>query len=165
MTPVAIDLAVEDEAWSAVPDLDGVTRRAVAAAASVAAVPEGAELSVLFCGDAAIRVLNRDWRGFDEPTNVLSFPAGTAPAPGPVPLGDIAVAYGTVRREAGDEGKTVEAHLTHLLVHGFLHLLHHDHDTDAAAAAMEALETRVLASLGLPDPYAGSDPAPRGGRS
>ena len=95
----------------------------------------------------------------DEPTNVLSFPAGASGAPGPVLLGDVAVAYGTVRREAGDEGKTVEAHLTHLLVHGVLHLLHHDHDTEAAAAAMAALETRVLARLGLPDPYAGSEPA------
>ncbi len=163
MRGLAIDVAVEAAAWpEAVPDLDALVRRAIEAAgegAGYRAAP-GAEVSVLFCDDGAIRALNRDWRGVDKPTNVLSFPAGGPAAPGgPAPLGDIAVAFETVRREAGAEGKTVSAHLTHLLVHGFLHLLNHDHDTDHAAAAMEALEARVLARLGLPDPYAGSEPA------
>ncbi len=157
---LSIDIAVEEEAWSeAVADLDGLVHRTLdAAAAGAADGCADAEVSVLFCGDAAIRTLNRDWRGVDKPTNVLSFPAGAAAGPGPALLGDIAIAYETVRREADDEGKTLDAHLAHLLVHGFLHLLHHDHDTDETAGAMEALEVRVLESLGLPDPYSGSEP-------
>ena len=156
-----IDIAVEAESWSAVPGLSALVRRAIEAAAETAAagLPEGAELSVLFCDDAAIRVLNRDWRGMDKATNVLSFPAGGEPGPGgPRLLGDIAIAFETSRREADQEGKTLEAHLSHLLVHGFLHLLDHDHEDEAEADAMEALETRILERIGIADPYAQSEP-------
>ena len=158
---LAVDIAVEAEGWGALPDLEPLVRRAVAAAL-VEAGPdlEGErELSVLLCEDAAIRRLNAQWRGQDKPTNVLSFPAAGSSLPGaPLLLGDIAVAWETTRREADQEGKTLEAHLAHLLVHGVLHLLGHDHATDPQAEAMEGLERRILERLGIADPYAGSDP-------
>jgi probable rRNA maturation factor len=117
-------------------------------------------VSVLLADDAAVRDLNRAWRGRDKPTNVLSFPAfepGTpVPADGPpVPLGDIAVALETVLREAEAEGKTPADHLAHLVVHGTLHLMGRDHEAgEAEAAAMEALEVAALATMGVADPYA-----------
>ncbi len=158
---VAIDLAVEADGWEAIPGLDGLIRRAVDAAEAGSGTPvaKEAELSILLCDDATIRPLNRDWRGFDKATNVLSFPAFS-----PLPLaekpllGDLAVALETVQREAAQEGKTVSDHLTHLIVHGFLHLLGHDHETTAEAEAMEALETHILAGLGIADPYAETEP-------
>ena len=157
---VAVDLAVEAEDWRSLGELDALVERAVEAARAGGGVPllDGAELSVLLCDDAAIRVLNRDWRGFDKPTNVLSFPAATPLPLGETPLlGDIAVAFETVAREAAQDRKTVPDHLTHLIVHGFLHLVGYDHETDRDAEAMEALETRVLAGLGIADPYAGPE--------
>jgi probable rRNA maturation factor len=118
-----------------------------------------AEVSVLFADDAFVRDLNARWRGQDKPTNVLSFPAAApampvSPIPGPRPLGDIVLAYETVAREAREAGKTFEHHAAHLLVHGFLHLLGYDHETDADATVMEAREVRILESLDIPDPYA-----------
>lgn len=109
--------------------------------------------------DSGIQSLNRTWRGIDKPTNVLSFPTAAPPGPpGAVrPLGDIAIAFETLRREAGEANKPFAHHLAHLAIHGILHLLGHDHEDDAEAEAMEALETHVLATLGIPDPYAGSD--------
>jgi probable rRNA maturation factor len=118
------------------------------------------ELSILFTDDAAIRELNREWRGKDRATNVLSFPAGPlAPgaAPGPL-LGDLALSAETIAAEARAMGIEFEAHLAHLLVHGFLHLLGYDHLEEAEAEEMEGLETRILATLGLSDPYRDSDP-------
>jgi probable rRNA maturation factor len=120
-------------------------------------------ISLLFTSDAEVHTLNRDWRERDKPTNVLSFPmlereelASLAVDGPPVMLGDIALAYATCQREAADKGITLEAHATHLIVHGLLHLAGHDHvDSDAQAEAMEALETRILAKLGLADPYGG----------
>ncbi len=158
---LSIDIAIEAEDWSRVADLEGLTRRCVEAAAAAAELDTSGEieLSVLLCDDATIRTLNRDWRGFDKPTNVLSFPAASGEAPaGPRLLGDIAVAVETMAREAAHEGKPLEAHFAHLIVHGFLHLLDHDHEDDGEAEAMEALETTILSRLGLPDPYAGSEP-------
>ncbi|HEX8374556.1 MAG TPA: rRNA maturation RNase YbeY, partial [Geminicoccaceae bacterium] len=115
------------------------------------------EVSVLLADDAHVRELNRVWRGVDKPTNVPSFPAREPgepwPAEGPAHLGDVAVALETVLREAAAEGKAPGDHLAHLVVHGTLHLLGHDHDADAEADAMEALEVRVLAGLGVADPY------------
>ncbi|MDX7950687.1 rRNA maturation RNase YbeY [Lichenihabitans sp. Uapishka_5] len=157
---IAIDLAVEQDAWDAVPDLDGLIRRAVDAAAAgcgITLAPE-AEVSILLCDDAAIQPLNRDWRGFDKPTNVLSFPAFSPLGLDRKPLlGDLAVALETVRREADQDNKTVPDHLSHLIVHGFLHLVGYDHEAEAEAEAMEALETRILAGLGIADPYAETD--------
>lgn len=111
--------------------------------------------------DVGVRGLNRDWRGQDKPTNVLSFPAPDA-ASGRHEirlLGDIVMAEETLLAEAVASGIPPLHHFQHLLVHGLLHLLGHDHEDDAEATIMEALETRILASLGIPDPYAGTEPA------
>ncbi|HTH99198.1 MAG TPA: rRNA maturation RNase YbeY, partial [Stellaceae bacterium] len=124
-------------------------------------VAEGA-LSVLLTGDSEQQVLNRDWRGQDKSTNVLSFPAGDVvagetPAPEfegvPLNLGDIAMAWQTIEREAQEQEKSFADHVRHLAVHGLLHLLGYDHETDDQAEVMEGLEIRILAALGLPDPY------------
>ncbi len=127
--------------------------------ARVAPGDADAEVGVLFADDAFVRGLNARWRGQDKPTNVLSFPAATASAPGsalpgPRSLGDIVLAYETVAREAGEAGKPFDHHAAHLLVHGFLHLLGYDHETDAEATVMEACEVRILETLDIPDPYA-----------
>jgi probable rRNA maturation factor len=113
------------------------------------------EISLVFTGDDDIRTVNEAWRGQDKPTNVLSFPAFPllpGGQPGPM-LGDIVLAEETLRREALDLGIPFDDHLTHLLVHGFLHLFGYDHMTEEEAAVMEGLETRILAELGLADPY------------
>jgi len=109
--------------------------------------------------DTGIRTLNSNWRGIDKPTNVLSFPAlqprGERQVDDAPPiLGDIAIAYETTRREADEEQKPFDHHLSHLAVHGFLHLIGHDHEKDQEAEAMEALEREILSQLGIPDPYA-----------
>jgi probable rRNA maturation factor len=170
-----IDVVIESALWDGEPAAESVVRRAIVAAAGAARPGRGGEVSVVLTDDAAIRALNRTWRKIDKPTNVLSFPAEPAAGPGqPVSpqgggessrqratmgaplLGDIVIAYETVAREASEEGKRFSDHLAHLSVHGFLHLLGYDHDSDAAADAMEQLEVRVLAHLGVPDPYATS---------
>ena len=157
---LAIDIAVKCDAWNAVADVAALVRRSIDAAVTVTGAADAeAELSVLLCDDATIAILNRDWRGQDHATNVLSFPGAPSGPPGrPRLLGDIAVAFETTRREALDEGKSLEAHLAHLLVHGFLHLHDHDHADEAQATAMEGLERRIMAQLGFADPYAGSEP-------
>lgn len=158
---IEVDVLVEADAWSALPDATDRVEAAVraACAADGCDLPEGAGIAVMLADDAAVRALNRDWRGKDKATNVLSFPAppvepGLAPGDGEVHLGDIAIAYETLAREAADEGKPVADHLTHLAVHGTLHLLGHDHETPEEAERMEALERAILATLGVPDPYA-----------
>jgi probable rRNA maturation factor len=135
-------------------------RRAVATVlAREAAATVGAEVSILLADDRRIRELNRTYRGKDSATNVLSFPSGDGaapPAPGParpVLLGDIAVALETTAREAAAAGKPVADHLAHLLVHGALHLLGHDHEEAEEALRMEAREVELLAGLGVADPY------------
>jgi probable rRNA maturation factor len=118
------------------------------------------ELAISLLDDAEQRQLNRDWRGVDAPTNVLAFPAwepGAEIPPGaPLLLGDVVLAFETVAREADEQGKPLSDHLSHLIVHGVLHLLGYDHATEAEAVAMESLETSILASLGVPDPYRGT---------
>ncbi len=101
------------------------------------------------------RRLNRQWRGKDKPTNVLSFPAGEPLAPGDeaVSLGDIVICAPVIRREAGEQGKTLRAHWAHMVVHGVLHLLGYDHESERDAVIMEALERELLADRGFPDPY------------
>jgi probable rRNA maturation factor len=115
------------------------------------------ELSVILTGDAEQRRLNRCWRGIDRSTNVLAFPAWEPGAPGPPDaptlLGDIVLAFETVMREADERRLTPADHLAHLVVHGVLHIFGYDHRTDVEAAAMEAEETVILASLGVADPY------------
>ncbi|HET6519995.1 MAG TPA: rRNA maturation RNase YbeY [Geminicoccaceae bacterium] len=168
--PSPVSVLIDSPAWlQAVPDAEDLCRRAVAAALRLAApAPARAEVGLLLADDAAVRELNRRYRGVDRPTNVLSFPTGATTAAAhpaaaargdePVPLGDVALALETVAREAAESGIGVADHLAHLVVHGTLHLLGHDHGGDAEAAAMEALETEVLATLGVADPYAEEDP-------
>jgi probable rRNA maturation factor len=154
------EVLVVAECWQTEPDAEAVIQRAVAAAAELAEADVGeAELAVMLTDDAGIRTLNGNWRGIDKPTNVLSFPAlppTGAGRPGDAPrmLGDIAIAYETTRKEADDEQKPFDHHLSHLAIHGFLHLIGYDHENDDDAEAMEALEAEILAQLGIPDPYA-----------
>ncbi|WLT08760.1 rRNA maturation RNase YbeY [Bartonella apihabitans] len=113
------------------------------------------ELSLVFTNDADIREINAKWRHIDKPTNVLSFPA-FALQPGQEPgevLGDIVIARETVEREAAEEDKSFDDHLSHLVVHGLLHLMGYDHQNDDEAEQMETLERKILASLGISDPY------------
>jgi probable rRNA maturation factor len=159
----AIDVLVEAPVWQNLPDAENIIRRAIAVAASEEATndhPNG-EISVLLCDDATIADLNSRWRGEERPTNVLSFPAPAAfsggEAHGLAPLGDIAIAYETVAREAERDGKPVADHLAHLAVHGFLHLLGYDHHREAEAERMERLERDILARIGISDPYASRD--------
>lgn len=158
---MTLDVALEVEAdgWRTLPGLDELVTRTLnrACACSGATIADHAEVSVLLCDDAHIRQLNKDWRGKDKATNVLSFPTPGALARRPL-LGDIAIAWETTAREAADEGKGAADHLTHLLVHGFLHLLGFDHESEADADAMEAREIFILKGLGISDPYHGSEP-------
>jgi probable rRNA maturation factor len=163
VVPITEVLVVAD-CWQAEADAETVIQRAVALAAEIAGADVGeAELAVMLTDDAGIRTLNLNWRGIDKPTNVLSFPAlpptgAVGPDDAPRMLGDIAIAYETTRKEADDEQKPFDHHLSHLAVHGFLHLIGYDHEKDADAEAMEGLETEILAELGIPDPYADRDP-------
>jgi probable rRNA maturation factor len=152
---IEVGAVVSDERWRALGDVEELARRAVEAAIGVAGDLPAAdvEVSLAFVDDAAVQDLNRDWRGQDKPTNVLSFPAPDPQAPGPRLLGDVALAYDTVAREAADEAKPLADHAVHLIVHGTLHLLGYDHESDGEAAAMEALEVEALARLGIADPY------------
>jgi probable rRNA maturation factor len=148
---------VEGGAWPPLPTLRRLARAAFDAAVSGAHVSlaPGAEVSLVFSDDARVHALNARYRGKDSSTNVLSFPAPAAVKGrlGPM-LGDIVLAAETVAREAAKQGLTLEAHLTHLLVHGFLHLAGYDHQGDREATVMEGLETAILGRLGIADPYA-----------
>lgn len=155
------EVLVTAECWQAEPEAEAVIHRAIEAAAEIADADTGdAELAVMLTDDRGIRTLNGNWRGIDKPTNVLSFPAlqpvGDVSDDMPRMLGDIAIAYETTRREADEEDKPFDHHLSHLAVHGFLHLVGYDHEKDDDAEAMEALEREILARLGIPDPYAGN---------
>lgn len=159
MAPEAeIDVRVDDAAWTAaLPDCEALCSRAVAGALAGAAAgddAEGGEIAVLFADDATVRELNRSYRHRDKPTNVLSFPADHDPQPGQARLlGDIVLAFGTVAAEAEEQGKSLSDHMTHLVVHGVLHLLGFDHENDDDAEEMEGLETEILRRLGIADPY------------
>ena len=150
------EVRIESRRWAAWPDAEATVRTAVQAAARATSTLRS-EVAILLTHDSAIRKLNRQWRGFDKPTNVLSFPAGAQPGSTPRGalrfVGDIVIACETTAREARAEGKPMHHHLTHLAVHGYLHLLGYDHETDEEATTMERLETRILARLRVPDPY------------
>ena len=156
--PLDLAISVEAGAWPGEAALERLMKVALSAAmAELAVAPAaGCELGIVFSDDPGIRRLNAEWRGRDKPTNVLSFPAFPVRRGGPLPpmLGDIVLAFETVEREARDEGKPFEAHLSHLVVHGFLHLLGYDHEGDDEAEEMEGAERRILARLAIPDPYA-----------
>lgn len=164
--PPLVDMNVEDPRWDAL-DLEGLAERAArAAVASQGLDPAACEISLLAAGDARIAELNAAYRARTGPTNVLSWPAAEVPlAPGePRFLGDLALAWETCAAEAAAAGVAPADHVTHLVVHGVLHLLGHDHEDDAEAEAMEATETKVLASLGVADPYSRQE-APLGRRN
>ena len=151
---IAIDLSVEAGAWPPMPELAVIARRAVDGVIGETGV-SGSELSVVFSDDAHVRTLNAGWRGKDKPTNVLSFPAFPHSRRGEVPpvLGDVVLAAETVAAEASAEGKRLADRVTHLIVHGILHLIGYDHETDAEAEEMEEMERRILAGLDISDPY------------
>jgi probable rRNA maturation factor len=151
----AIDVVIASARWQRAPRAAAIVRRAIGAAAP--AGTRGAELSVILTSDRAIRTLNRRWRGRDTPTNVLSFPAPPAARGAPRHLGDIVIAFETVAREARAANKPLDHHVAHLALHGFLHLLGYDHESHRQAEAMERRERRILARLGVPDPYAARD--------
>jgi probable rRNA maturation factor len=146
-----IDIQVASKLWQAKPAAEKIVRAAIAAAAKFAK-GEG-EVIIVLTDDAAIRTLNRDWRKIDKPTNVLSFPAPK----GAAMLGDIVIAYETLKRECAEEDRIFLDHLAHLTVHGFLHLIGYDHQNDAQADEMEALESKIMTLMKLPDPYLGRD--------
>jgi probable rRNA maturation factor len=173
---VSLEISVSSPLWRGLRRARAIARGTIAATAAESGGPsEGGDVSLCLANDAALRALNLRWRGIDKPTNVLSFPSAVhavADRVGHAPegvrkdaslttgyrtrlhLGDIALAYETLAREADDLGLPLADHYRHLLAHGFLHLIGYDHQTDAQAARMEALETRILARLGAGDPYA-----------
>jgi probable rRNA maturation factor len=152
---IALDIMIEGGDWARLDDAEALAQKAAEAAVAVAdEADEDFEVSVMLTDDAQIRELNRTWRGKDKPTNVLSFPAPEPPgATGPRHLGDIALAYETLVRESEEESKELAHHFAHLIVHGVLHLLGYDHEVEAEADIMEALEVKALATLGIADPY------------
>ncbi len=155
-----ISVDIVDERWqeAAPGGVEPLVLDAVHAVLAMHGTAAPVEMGLRLTDDEEIHALNRDWRGMDKPTNVLSFALDEdAVVPGaPVPLGDVVVAFDTCAREAADEGKTLADHLRHLVVHGTLHLLGFDHEDDAEADIMEDAERRILAGLGVSDPYAGS---------
>jgi probable rRNA maturation factor len=151
-----IDFVVDSDLWKKHPDAQDTIRRAIAEAARAGAGLRG-DLAVVLTDDAAMAALNKRWRGHDKATNVLSFPAQPGSgAEAPAHLGDIVIAFETTAAEAERDVKPFAHHLAHLAVHGTLHLLGHDHESDREADAMERLETEILARIGVPDPYAGA---------
>jgi probable rRNA maturation factor len=160
---LAVEVIRVCELWdrSAVID-DALIRAALAAYEAAASLGAGGcQVTLVLADDAELKRLNREWRGIDAPTNVLSFPAGIDPAEPsseetgePSPLGDVVLAFETAAKEAAEAGITLSDHAIHLVVHGALHLLGFDHEDEDEAEEMEALERKILASLGIADPYA-----------
>ncbi len=153
-----IDIAIEAGHWPDEARLSSMMARAIAASRGAAALewPEDAELSLLFTGNEEMAEINKHWRKKDKATNVLSFPGDDVSIgePAGIMIGDLVFAHETVMHEALEQKKPFENHLTHLMVHGFLHLFGYDHMSDEEASRMEALEIEILQKLGIPDPYA-----------
>src|ERR1700690_1836632 len=153
----SIDIQIQSPLWDAQPLAAQTVRDAIAAAAATLSTADN-EVSILLTDDKAIRLLNREWRGIDKPTNVLSFPAATTKASIRMPLfGDIVMAYETLKRECDDEDRIFLHHLAHLTVHGFLHLIGYDHQVEAQAEEMEGIESKIMTRLQMPDPYLARD--------
>ncbi len=163
MTGNSIDLqiTIDSDGWPQEVRLRDIVSRAVRAVfeKTGARSSSATELSLLFTDDEAIRSINQQWRGIDKPTNVLSFPAEVSVNPVALPtvLGDIVFGQQTVCREAEVENKLFEHHLSHLVVHGLLHIFGYDHEQEADAEAMETLERQILEALAVPDPYSAMD--------
>jgi probable rRNA maturation factor len=155
---VKIGVLVEGAPWTrAVPGAARLARRAARAAAAAARGQARGEIAVVLADDATLKRLNRDFRGKDKPTNVLSFPLGA----GGALLGDVVLARETLLAEAARQGKRPDEHLAHLVVHGVLHLFGYDHRRPAEARRMEALEIKVLRALNVANPYRARPAAPR----
>jgi probable rRNA maturation factor len=165
--PVELQIAIEEGNWAYEEPLTALCRKVIGAASRYLVSEEGQpmppdqpELSLLFTDDASMREINGEWRDQDKPTNVLSFP-GSDIEPGDMPgpmLGDIVFAEETIGREAEYLGIAFDDHLAHLIVHGYLHLFGYDHVEPGEAGEMETLETRILATLGISDPYGHTEP-------
>lgn len=155
-----IDIAFNSKNWPDKKHLETLARQAISAIGEQGLLewPDGAELSLVLTNDAEIQKINAEWRKINKPTNVLSFPGNDIAAgePSGLIIGDIILAYETLITEANERGIHFDDHFTHLLVHGFLHLFGYDHETLMDAEAMEKLEAKILASLGICDPYAES---------
>jgi len=149
---LVFEIAVCGAAIGLESDMHGILARALIAANDIAGPVRG-EIAVLVDGDNHLRQLNRQWRNIDKPTNVLSFPAAAASSEAPRHLGDIAISYETAAREAREQHKPIADHITHLAVHGFLHLLGYDHVSEPEAEKMESVERTILSRLNVPDPY------------
>ena len=147
---VQVDLRIEDEQWGEMNALEALSTHVIEAGAATVGFMDPAKLDVLLTDDTALAALNAQWRSKDGPTDVLSFPAEANPENF---LGDIAIAYGVSARDATLSGISMEAHLSHLLIHGYLHLLGYDHLANDDAERMEAIECDALASLGITNPY------------
>jgi probable rRNA maturation factor len=148
-----IELILEDERWQTM-GLEALCGPAEREALAVTGrMPEGFEIAVMGCDDSRIATLNANFRNKPSATNVLSWPASNTPPMEGGALGDIAIAYETCLREAAEKGISVHHHVTHLLIHGILHLLGYDHISEAEADEMEALEIKALAKLGISNPY------------
>jgi probable rRNA maturation factor len=153
--PSAIEARVSDRRWTEALKKKPATLAAKAVAAAMKTVRKPGAVEILFTDDAEMRRLNRQWRKLDQPTDVLSFPSSGPKVPGqPRRLGDIALGFETALRDAKAMNRAFEAHVSHLVIHGFLHLVGYDHIKREDAAVMEPLETKILAGLGWPDPYA-----------
>lgn len=150
MSAVTVDVRIADAAWETTEDLPGLAQRAVAIAAGFLDIPIDGEVAILLTDDGEMQRLNRDWRGKDKPTDVLSFPAD---GHDPRTLGDLALGHGVCARDAAALAIAFESHVSHLIIHGFFHLFGHDHEEDEDARIMESLEVAALARLGLHDPY------------
>ena len=154
---LSLEIRAPSARWRGLPRVRALARETIAACAVECGLDAGGdiEVSLRLTDDTELRMLNARWRGVDKPTNVLSFPAAEwGEASQSRMLGDIALAYETLAREAEDSGSSLANHYRHLLTHGFLHLIGYDHETDEDAERMEALERRILARFGLADPYA-----------
>jgi probable rRNA maturation factor len=146
---VKIDILIRSDHWQDTRAANAIVRRAVMRAATTLSTSP-TELAVVLTDNSTIRALNRDWRGIDTATNVLSFPTKNS---GGQHLGDIVLAYETIAREARRERKPFAHHLAHLAVHGFLHLVGYDHQDEREALVMEDTERAILGQLAIPDPY------------
>lgn len=144
-----VDILSQDDRW---PDVRSLIEQSITAALTIGCFYKSTEISIALSNDALIKDLNKEYRGKDKPTNVLSFPQDDD-----FSLGDIVLALETIQREAQDQDKRFEDHLSHLVVHGTLHLLGHDHEDDDEAEEMESLEVKALSDIGIENPYVDSD--------
>ena len=156
-TRLLVDISMPDPRWADIDDVTAAAERAVRATTSQGGLETAeAEISLVLADDGLVQRLNRDFRGKDRPTNVLSFAlteGDPAPSAGTLMLGDVVLAFETVAREAREQSKALQDHMLHLVIHGVLHLMGYDHESVAEARTMERMETQILATLGIADPY------------